>query len=48
VILNNVNLEILHIKPDTVVYAYKPSKQEAEEEDHKFEASLGYTVKPCL
>jgi hypothetical protein len=31
-----------------VVHAYKPSTQEAIQEDLKFEASLGYTVRPWL
>jgi hypothetical protein len=34
--------------PDMVAHVYNPSPQEAEAGETKFEASLGYTVKPCL
>jgi hypothetical protein len=31
-----------------VAHACNPSNQEAEAEGYKFQASLGYIVKPCL
>jgi hypothetical protein len=35
-------------KIDVAVHTWNLSTWEAEQEDHEFKVSLGYTVRPCL